>query len=313
MQAVGPSEHVLALHANHKKTRSLYTLHCPHHLLSDIPHHTNPTTNLTTSSKNLTNDRHPTHPALRRQTPSFENREITNFFISISLQTEPPAYFIMAKTLSGCRICVISPRTWSSKKWTREQIEKWVKQAGGAFHKEFEKESTTHLVVEEQVWKNKTMAVQIALEAIDNGRKVYIVTPQWLEDCLTTQKKLREREFLWERIDQEAAGDQRKKRGKQAGEGEGEDGGEDGEGGARSHQAMLGEVLQEGTEEYVGDHDRRVFEAENAQRQRAEKELQELEARRKEQEKQALKEQRKVHSDLMKKTAKGGRGDVFKG
>jgi hypothetical protein len=219
----------------------------------------------------------------------------------------------MAKTLSGCRICVIIPRTAAAKKWTKEQIEKWVKQAGGMLHKEFDAQNTTHLVVEEQVWNNKTMAVQLALEAKDNGRKVYIVTPQWLEDCLTGQRKCREKEFLWERIDQEAAGDQRKKRGKQAGEGEGEEGGEDGNGGAKSHQAMLGEVLQEGTEDYVGDHDRRVFEAETADRQRIEKEVQELEARRKEQEKQALKEQRKAHSDLMKKTAKGGRGDVFKG
>jgi hypothetical protein len=188
-----------------------------------------------------------------------------------------------------------------------------VKQAGGALHKEFEKGKTTHLVVDEQLWKNKTMAVQLALEANEEGHKVYIVTPQWLEDCLTTQKKLREREFLWERIDQEAAGDQRKKRGKQAGEGEGGEGGEDGEGGPKSHQAMLGEVLQEGTEDYVGDHDRRVFEAETADRQRAEKEREELEAKRKEQEKQAAKEQRKAHSELMRKSAKKGRGEEFNG
>lgn len=111
----------------------------------------------------------------------------------------------MAKIFSNCRICVISPRTCTAKKWTKEQIEKWVKQAGGALHKEFEKSSTTHLVVDEQLWKNKTMAVQLALEANEGGHKVYIVTPQWLEDCLTTQKKLREKEFLWEKIDQEAA------------------------------------------------------------------------------------------------------------
>jgi hypothetical protein len=76
---------------------------------------------------------------------------------------------------------------------------------------------------------------------------------------------------------------------------------------------MLGEVLQEGTEDYVGDHDRRVFEAENAERQKAEKEREEIEARRKEQEKQAVEEQRKARADLMKKTAKRGRGEEFNG
>ena len=218
----------------------------------------------------------------------------------------------MAKILNGCRICVIIPRTWSSKKWTKDQVEKWVKQAGGVLQKEFE-ENTTHLVVEEQLWKNKVMAVQLALEAKENGRKVYIVNPQWLDDCLTVQRKFREKEFLWARIDQAAAGDKRKKRGKQAGEDEGGDGGEEGLGGAKSHQAMLGEVLQEGTEDYVGDHERRVLEAENAERQQAAKEREEIEAKRKEQEKQAAEQQRKERSELMKKLVKRGRGEVFNG
>ncbi|KAM0706713.1 hypothetical protein Q7P35_006043 [Cladosporium inversicolor] len=217
----------------------------------------------------------------------------------------------MAKILNGLKLCVISPRTWSTKKWTKDQIEKWVKQAGGTLQKEFDPQNTTHLVIEEQVWKNKTMAVQLAFEARANGRKVYIVTPEWLGDCLTVQRKFREKDYSWEKIDQDAAGDQRKKGGKQSGEGEGGEDAEDGVSGLRSHQAMLGEVLQEGTEDYVGDHDRRVFEAENAERQKIEKELMEIEARRKEQEKQAAKEKRKEHSDLMKKSVKRGRGEVF--
>lgn len=219
----------------------------------------------------------------------------------------------MPKFFSNCRICVICPRTSSARKWTKDQIEKWVKQAGGALHKEFDAQNTTHLVVEEQLWRNKTMAVQLALEANANGRKVCIVTPRWLDDCLIAQKKHREKEYLWEKIDQEATGDQRKKRGKQAGEDKGGEGGEGGEGWPKSHQAMLGEVLQEGTEDYIGDHDRRSFEAENAERQKAKKEREEMEARRKEQEKQAADEKRKVHRDLMKKSVKKGRGEYFNG
>ena len=219
----------------------------------------------------------------------------------------------MAKIFSSCRICVIIPRTASTKKWNKDQIEKWVKQAGGTLDEGVDPHAASALAGGEQLWKNRTMAVQLALEANDNGRKVYIVTPQWFDDCLVTQKKLREKEFLWENIDQKAAGDQRKKHGKQAGEGEGEEGGEDGDSGPKSHQAMLGEVLQEGTEDYIGDHDRRVFEAENAERQKAEKEREEFEARRKEQEKLAIEEKRKARNDLMKKTAKRGRGEEFNG
>ena len=95
----------------------------------------------------------------------------------------------MPKFYSNCRICVICPRTSSARKWTKDQIEKWVKQAGGALHKEFDVQNTTHLVVEEQPWRNKTMAVQLALEANANGRKVCIVTPQWLDDCLVAARR----------------------------------------------------------------------------------------------------------------------------
>lgn len=179
--------------------------------------------------------------------------------------------------------------------------------------KEFDEHNTTHLVVEEQAWKNKVSYVQSALETNDSGRKVYIVTPEWLDDCLTAQRKYREKAYTWGKLDQEAATEQRKQRGKRAGEGEGQAVGEDGEGGSKSHQAMLGDVLQEGTEDYVGDHDRRVFEAEIAEIQKAEKEREEAEARRKEQEKEAEQQQRKARSELMKKSVKRGRGEVFYG
>jgi hypothetical protein len=219
----------------------------------------------------------------------------------------------MARILNGCRICVFIPRTWTAKKWTKDQVEKWVKAAGAVMQKEFDPRNTTHLVVEEQAWKNKVSYVQSALEANDNGGKVYIVSPEWLDDCLTQQRKHREKAYSWERMDTEAANEKRKKRGKQTGEGEGEEGDEDGIAGPRSHPAMLGEVLQEGTEDYVGDHDRRVLEADIAEKQRAEKEHEEAEARRKEQEKLVAEQQRKARTELMRKSAKKGRGEEFNG
>lgn len=193
-------------------------------------------------------------------------------------------------------------------------IEKWVKAAGGVLQKEFDEQTTTHVVAEEQAWKNKVRAVQLALEASENGRKVYVVSPEWLDTCLTSQKKCREKDYSWEKLEQEAATlEKRKKHGRQVGEGEGEGGAEDGEVVRKRHQAMLGEVLQEGTEDYVGDHDRRAYEAELARIKQAEKEQQEKEARLKEQERQATEQERRAHAREMKRTAKGGRGTEFIG
>jgi hypothetical protein len=215
------------------------------------------------------------------------------------------------KILSNCRIFVIIPRTWGTKGWTREKVEKWVKTAGGILQKEYDEQTTTHLVVEEQAWKNKVRHVQIALEANENGGKVHIVSPEWLHTCLTEQKKCREKTYLWEKTEQEAAGEKSKNRGKQSGEGE--EGVDIGDEGPKSHQAMLGEVLQEGTEDYLADHDRRALEAEIAGKKKAEQEREELEARRKEQEKKAAEQQRKARAEIMKKSVKKGRGEVFNG
>lgn len=213
------------------------------------------------------------------------------------------------KPLAGCRIFLISPRTWASRKWTRDQVEKWVKTAGGTLQKDFDEHSTTHLVVEEQAWQNKIRSVQLALEANDNGGKIYIVTPDWLDACLSEQKKHREKAYMWERLDQEANGGAKKKRG--ARDGEAEEEGEDGEVRRKTHQAMLGEVLQEGTEDYVVDHDRRRYEAELAGIQKAEKEREEAEVRRKAEEDELRRQKSKQRAAEMKKTAKKGRGEEF--
>jgi hypothetical protein len=211
------------------------------------------------------------------------------------------------KILSNCRIFTIIPRTWTTNSWTRDKVEKWVKAAGGVLQKEYDEQSTTHLVVEEQAWKNKVRHVQLALEANENGGKVHIVSPDWLHTCLDEQRKCREGPYLWEKLEQE----KRKKGGKQSGEGE--EAIDDGQGASKSHQAMLGEVLQEGTEDYLADHDRRALEAEIAGKKKAEQEREELEARRKEQERKAAEQQRKARAEIMKKSVKKGRGEVFNG
>lgn len=213
------------------------------------------------------------------------------------------------KPLNGCRIVLVAPRAWKDLNWTREQVEKWVKNAGGALQKGFDEHSTTHVVAEEPAWKNKISHVKAALEANDNGGKVYIVTPEWLHACLSEQKKYREKNYLWEKLEQDAAGGTQKKRGAQGGDGEEE--AENDEVPRKTHQAMLGEVLQEGTEYYIEDHDIREYEAKLAGIQKAEREREEAEAKRKAQEKEALEQQRRQRAAEMKKTAKKGRGEEF--
>jgi hypothetical protein len=213
------------------------------------------------------------------------------------------------KIMSDCRIAIIASRAWSTKGWTKEKLAGWIKSAGGVLQTRFDEQSTTHLVVEEQAWENKVRHVQLALEANENGSKVYIVTPEWLEVCLTDQKKCSERTYMWGTLEKEASGGKRKDGGKK--DGEGEEGGEDGDEGSKTHQAMLGEVLREGTEDYLGDHDLRTLAAELEGIKKAEKEREDAEARRKEHEKQAAEQQRKNRAELMKNSVKKGRGEVF--
>lgn len=125
MHVVSPSQHVLAIYVNYKKTRNLCTLHFLHHLLPPstnltafyqphlfiptVPHYTNPTslfrpyhsvpnllpptkptTNLTTTLKNLTNGLH--HLALRRQISTLEDRSLTKRCSITNKFTIPPTY-----------------------------------------------------------------------------------------------------------------------------------------------------------------------------------------------------------------------------
>ena len=128
--------------------------------------------------------------------------------------------------------------------------------------------------------------VQAALDANasnENGRKIHIVSPEWLETCLEEQKKCREGTYLWEKLDQVASGSKQKKRGKSGGDDmdAGENAGET----RKAPQALLGEVFQESTEPFVEERDLRAYEAEIAGEAKARKEREEAEARIKELEK----------------------------
>lgn len=183
-----------------------------------------------------------------------------------------------------------------------------MKNAGGKVLPKFDK-TATHVVVDEAKWKNRVMVVQNALES---GKKMHIVSPNWLEECLNEQKKSRERSFLWEVLDLAAEKEEKgrkKKGGSKHGAGEAE--GEEEEVGSRAPQAMIGEVFVEATEPFLDEHARRVLEAEAAGEEKARKEREEAEARIKEQERKFEMQKRKERQDLMKKTAKKGGGEVF--
>lgn len=215
------------------------------------------------------------------------------------------------KPLSNCRIHIAYPIPgWrlKDKDWSSQRVEGWVKNAGGKVLPKFD-ETATHVVVDEAKWKNRVMVVQNALES---GKKMHIVSPDWLEECLNAQKKSRERSFSWEVLDQAAEKEEKgrkKKGGSKNGAGETE--GEEGEIGSRAPQAMIGEVFVEATEPFLDERARRALEAEAAGEEKARREREEAEARIKEQERKVEMQKRKVRQDLMKKTAKKGRGEEF--
>ena len=220
------------------------------------------------------------------------------------------------KVLNGCRIYIGFPiPAWKAKSsdWSNAKVAGWVKTAGGTVQQQFNEVTATHLVVDEKQWQNKTRAVQTALEANENGHKIHIVSPDWLENCLEEQRKCREGTYLWQKLDQVASSSKQKKRGKSGGDDD--EGADEGAGGMRSKApaALLGEVFQESTEPFVEERDLRAYEAEIAGEAKARKEREEAEARMKEMEKIEAEKKRKERSEMMRKTVKRGRGDVFNG
>lgn len=212
-----------------------------------------------------------------------------------------------AKPLNKYNIVLDHPiSSWTRKDgWTKEKIPRWVTNAGGTVQPQFD-ENTTHLVADENAWRNKSKKVQLALAAIDEGRKVFIVSPDWLENCLHDQKKSRESAYLWEKLAPLTQSGKQKKRSKQAVE-------EDDVEGGRSHQAMMKEVFDESTEKHLNEHDRKALEDQIAGEERVRKELEEAEAKRKAVEKEELEKKRREHAAVMRRTAKKGRGEEFMG
>ena len=215
------------------------------------------------------------------------------------------------KVLNGCRICIGFPiPAWKAKTndWNNAKLTGWVKNAGGTIQQQFNDVTATHVVVDEKQWQNKTKTVQDALAANENGRRIHIVSPGWLESCLEEQRKCREGTYAWEKLDRVASSEKQKKR-RNSGGAEGENAGRM----RRAPQDMLGEVFQESTEPFVEERDRRALEAELAGERKAKKEREEAETRIKEAEKITAEQRRKERAEMMRKTAKRGRGEVFNG
>lgn len=216
------------------------------------------------------------------------------------------------KPLSKCKIYVNFPiPSWAAKSgWTKEKITGWVKNAGGTLQGQFEEEITTHLIVDERIWSNKTHVIQRAAAANEDGRKVFVVSPDWLENCLSEQKKLRENTYLWEKLDQTAQSSKRKKK---IVEPTVEDEDEDEDGKRMSVAAMMAEVFNQSTEKHISDHDRRVLNDQLAGEEKVRQELKEAEAIKQAVEREELEKKRREHAALMRRTSKKGTGDEFKG
>lgn len=214
------------------------------------------------------------------------------------------------KALSKCYIFVSFPvSSWDKEKWSKDKVKQWIENAGGKLQKEFVEATTTHVVVDEKAWNNQILVVQRAREANEGGQAVKIVSPDWLENCLSDQKKHPVGTYLWEKLEMARAKSKGKAKLRQAVEGE--DGND--EEAPQSHQALIGEVFEESTGQFLSERDRRILEAQQAGEEKMRREREEAEQQKKEQEKRALEQKSRERAAEMRRTRNKGRGKEFNG
>lgn len=218
------------------------------------------------------------------------------------------------KPLAKCYVLVVFPiGSWDREKWSKEKVRAWLVSAGAKLQNEFVENVTTHVVVDEKAWKNQIRVVQEARAAKEDGQKVHIVSPDWLENALSGQKKVPVSTYLWEKLDKARGASKGKGKGKakqkQFSENEDE---EDSEA-PRGHTALLGEILEESTNPFLSERDIRILEAERAGEEKVRRERVEAEERKKELERKALEQKSKERAAEMKRTRNKGRGKEFSG
>ncbi|QIW96445.1 hypothetical protein AMS68_001963 [Peltaster fructicola] len=90
--------------------------------------------------------------------------------------------------------------------WTKENLTRWVKRArGDIIYSPKVAHETTHLVCSESTWTDNRDALASHQKGCERSEKLYIVSTDWLVDCLHLQKKRRESKYLWSKLSEKKA------------------------------------------------------------------------------------------------------------
>jgi len=198
------------------------------------------------------------------------------------------------------------------KKWTADQLKKWVSGAGGKLSAKFIEGETTHVVCSEKSWKEQGPVIQAALaynekmtecekrSPAGNGtaKIVKILSPDWLEEALTNSCKPNPGSYSWEKMDRKAMLIDRQAE-KAAARVEKEFSG------PRTTQGLMAEVLQEVTEKYISLEDKAQLERDIQIKKQAVIEAAKEEA--------AQKLREREQAALFRKGAKKARNEIFSG
>ncbi|KAK0897536.1 hypothetical protein LTR91_022544 [Friedmanniomyces endolithicus] len=173
--------------------------------------------------------------------------------------------------LKNTTITLIQPLEVYDPKWTKASLDRWIGHAKGRAITKFTS-NTTHVVCTEKAYQQQTGDIRAAVAARKKGERFHVVSPEWLAETLSQQKRAKESEFSWEKLAKSSGGRGRKKKKKSSSDVEDEEE-EAVVKRPKTAGGLLREVFQEHTELFVSEGERRalkgVFEREEEVKRQA--------------------------------------------
>ncbi|KAK0280658.1 hypothetical protein LTR54_006684 [Friedmanniomyces endolithicus] len=159
--------------------------------------------------------------------------------------------------LKNTTITLIQPLEVYDPKWTKASLDRWIGHAKGRAITKFTS-NTTHVVCTEKAYQQQTGDIRAAVAARKKGERFHIVSPEWLAETLSQQKRAKESEFSWEKLAKSSGGRGRKKKRRSSSDVEDEEE-EAVVKRPKTAGGLLREVFQEHTEQFVSEGERRAL------------------------------------------------------
>ncbi|KAK5114153.1 hypothetical protein LTR62_002723 [Meristemomyces frigidus] len=206
-----------------------------------------------------------------------------------------------APCLKNMKITVIFP-CHDDQNFTKDKVTRWISNAGGKYLTKFT-DTTTHLVCSERTFQAGHSDVRQAHEKVKKGERIYIVSGEWLRVTLMNQKRAKEAEYSFVRVDKAAASVRQKVVQEREAREKGELGEEE-EAGPQSVKGLLRHAFVDHTKQFVTEADRKRVEA-RLQREKAERD--EVRKQKEQEERRAKAEQ----AALFRRGAKKAKNEIF--